>query len=225
MVLQSGFSGLKRYFLSFHLCLHFLSTLQACFATWLDSANLFTALLCSEAFPFVPVSPCPGHNSYRYLMTSVWICMDISELGPVLWSLNPVIPQRSFHHMVFSCNMEVSLWAGSGSGCRLLLPLIREKHPPNADCLIDLWGRAQFSPGSWSPSWIQPALLWRYSSVEETSIQRFFFVVVFNRFIYWLHRAACGILIPQPGIEPAAPALEERSLNHWTTREVQYKAF
>lgn len=59
--------------LSFHLYLHFLSTLQACFATGLDSANLFTALLCSEAFPFVPVSPCPGHNSYRYLMTSVWI--------------------------------------------------------------------------------------------------------------------------------------------------------
>ena len=31
---------------------------------------------------------------------------------------------------------------------------------------------------------------------------------------------ACGILVPQPGIEPAPPALEARSLNHWTTGEV-----
>ena len=28
------------------------------------------------------------------------------------------------------------------------------------------------------------------------------------------------ILVPQPGIKPASPALEEQSLNHWTSREV-----
>ena len=33
--------------------------------------------------------------------------------------------------------------------------------------------------------------------------------------------AACGILAPQPRIEPMAPALGAQSLNHWTTREVQ----
>ena len=32
--------------------------------------------------------------------------------------------------------------------------------------------------------------------------------------------AACGILVPQPGIESSPPALEAQSLNHWTTREV-----
>ena len=32
--------------------------------------------------------------------------------------------------------------------------------------------------------------------------------------------ATCGILAPRPGIETAPPALEARSLNHWTTREV-----
>ena len=31
---------------------------------------------------------------------------------------------------------------------------------------------------------------------------------------------ACGILVPYPGIEPMPPALEARSLNHWTTGEV-----
>ena len=31
--------------------------------------------------------------------------------------------------------------------------------------------------------------------------------------------------LPQPGIEPMPPALEARSLNHWTTREVLYHVF
>ena len=29
----------------------------------------------------------------------------------------------------------------------------------------------------------------------------------------------CGILVPQPGIEPMPSSLEARCLNHWTTRE------
>ena len=33
-------------------------------------------------------------------------------------------------------------------------------------------------------------------------------------------RAACGILVPRPGIEPVPPAVEAWSLNHWTAREV-----
>ena len=39
-------------------------------------------------------------------------------------------------------------------------------------------------------------------------------------FIFWLCHEARGILVPQTGIEPTAPALEARSLNHWTAREV-----
>ena len=39
-------------------------------------------------------------------------------------------------------------------------------------------------------------------------------------FIFWLHDVVCGILVPWPGIEPAPPALEARSRNHWTAGEV-----
>ena len=39
-------------------------------------------------------------------------------------------------------------------------------------------------------------------------------------FFFWSHCAACGILVPQPGTEPAPPALEAQILNHWTAREV-----
>ena len=44
-------------------------------------------------------------------------------------------------------------------------------------------------------------------------------------FWFWPHSAALGILVPQPGIEPMPPAVETRSLNHWTTREVPISLF
>ena len=40
-------------------------------------------------------------------------------------------------------------------------------------------------------------------------------------FFFWPCHAACGILLPQPGVEPVPPAVEAQSLNHWTAREVQ----
>ena len=37
--------------------------------------------------------------------------------------------------------------------------------------------------------------------------------------IFWLHRAPCGILVPQLGIEPGPSAVKVQSPNHWTARE------
>ena len=42
----------------------------------------------------------------------------------------------------------------------------------------------------------------------------FFFFVCFGRIVRHV-----GILVPQPGMEPAPPAVEARSPNHWTARE------
>ena len=41
----------------------------------------------------------------------------------------------------------------------------------------------------------------------------------FYHFFWWCH-SAYGILVPQPGIEPAPPALKVQSLDNWTAREV-----
>ena len=46
----------------------------------------------------------------------------------------------------------------------------------------------------------------------------FFYLFIFGH-------TACGILVPQPGIEPGPPALEAWSLNHWTAREVPHFCF
>ena len=47
-------------------------------------------------------------------------------------------------------------------------------------------------------------------------LHRFLFL-----FCFWPYHTACGILVPRPGMEPAPPALEVQSLNHWTPREVR----
>ena len=53
------------------------------------------------------------------------------------------------------------------------------------------------------------------------SLLAYIFTLIFIIFLFiWLCPVACGILVPQPGIKPAPPALEVWSLNHWTTREV-----
>ena len=50
----------------------------------------------------------------------------------------------------------------------------------------------------------------------------FFFVF---KPLSFIGHAACGILIPWPGIEPMVPAVAALSRNHWTTREVSSIAF
>ena len=36
---------------------------------------------------------------------------------------------------------------------------------------------------------------------------------------FWPCHVACGILVPQRGVEPVPPAVEVWSPNYWTTRE------
>ena len=65
------------------------------------------------------------------------------------------------------------------------------------------------------------------SGFEQVVKASFIHPVIAHLFIYllllffWSRQAAGGILVPRPGIEPAPPAVEAQSLNHWTTREVQ----
>ena len=48
------------------------------------------------------------------------------------------------------------------------------------------------------------------------NIQQEFFFFLF----FWARHAACRILVPPPGFEPAPPAVEAQSPNHWTVRQV-----
>ena len=56
----------------------------------------------------------------------------------------------------------------------------------------------------------------KWEILNELSFLNF----ILNFKIFWPCRAACGILVPWPGMEPVPPAVEARSPNHWTIREV-----
>ena len=53
-----------------------------------------------------------------------------------------------------------------------------------------------------------------------------FFLKIIFCFLFFL-AASCNMwhLSSRPGIEPVLPAVEARSLNHWTTREVPWTDF
>ena len=85
-------------------------------------------------------------------------------------------------------------------------------------CCCCCWGMVQGSP---------PLLTVRYV-LGTPSLPRpppihppaplYFIIYLFIYF--WPRCLACGILVPQPGIQPVPPAVEAWSLNHWTAREV-----
>ena len=54
--------------------------------------------------------------------------------------------------------------------------------------------------------------LWKGRSEKNSTV---YFLFIY----FWLRCVACGILVPQPGMEPGPPAVEARSPNHWTARE------
>ena len=57
-------------------------------------------------------------------------------------------------------------------------------------------------------------------SVSPFSTSVFPFVIFYLLFIIWPCGAACGNLVPWLETESTPAALEARSLNHWTTRQV-----
>ena len=83
-----------------------------------------------------------------------------------------------------------------GHGLRVLLSTIVQADTTAMTCvwLLSTWNRANMSK-------------------ELNFLFRFIFIY-FHALV-----AACGILVPQPGIESALPAVAVRNLSHWTTRK------
>ena len=44
--------------------------------------------------------------------------------------------------------------------------------------------------------------------------------ILFFFLMFWPCSMACGMSVPQPGIEPLPSAVEAQSLNRWSTKEV-----
>ena len=63
-----------------------------------------------------------------------------------------------------------------------------------------------------------------YTPLFRSSLKSLNSINIFSLvfFFFLPHHAVCRILVSQPGIESASPAVEGQSRNHWTAREVQY---
>lgn len=46
------------------------------------------------------------------------------------------------------------------------------------------------------------------------------YFIIIRSILFWLHCVACGILIPQSGIEHGTMAVRAHNPNYWTAREL-----
>ena len=76
---------------------------------------------------------------------------------------------------------------------------------------------------------LQWRIAWQRQKQDFFLFEAFSFFLFLKLFLFtylfWPHCAACGILVPQPGIEPVPPAVEGWSPNLWTAREFSLKPF
>ena len=69
-----------------------------------------------------------------------------------------------------------------------------------------------------SPRWSWAVLRWTLPVIVKT--YKYIYILLLLFCLGFFGCTARGILVPRPGFEPACPAVEAWSLNHWTAREV-----
>ena len=88
-------------------------------------------------------------------------------------------------------------------------PLQVVSGPLHCFSLLRAWQRSPSTFPSSLPRWSVLGLPFRAK-----------FIFLFLCFGFWPHCRAYGAIVPQPGIEPAAPAVKAWSLNQWTARGI-----
>ena len=67
------------------------------------------------------------------------------------------------------------------------------------------------------PSWLIHIVVWQKATQHCKPIFKYFI-----QFTFLPYQPACGISVPQPGIEPVLPAVKGRSPNHWTSHPTTF---
>ena len=101
-----------------------------------------------------------------------------------------------WHHRLDGCEFEWTPGVGDGQG--------------GLAC-CDSWGRKESDTTEW--------LNWTELNHTPRDIDHLLFIYFF------LLCMACGILVPQPGIEPVPSTVKVWSPNHWTAREFPWASF
>ena len=75
-------------------------------------------------------------------------------------------------------------------------------------------------PQTWTRLFLSSLVIPSTTVLSAPSYHPLLPCVIFLCVFFWPCHAAGRILVPRPGIEPATPRVEARSLYHWTVREV-----
>ena len=67
----------------------------------------------------------------------------------------------------------------------------------------------------WLRGWDNHAELSSLPSFPVAVLRFLFYCVIEVCLFFWLYCAACGILVPPPGIKPGPTAVKAQSPNHW----------
>ena len=94
---------------------------------------------------------------------------------------------------------------------------------------LNIWGTAWLFSKAAVPFCIIISGVWNFQFLHilANTYCLFFFLKKQRTFFFFFGCAVrhVGALVLQPGIEPVPPAVEARSLNHWTAKEVPYCLF
>ena len=128
---------------------------------------------------------------------------------PRRWSLNA-------GDWMFSSWALHPLWGSytaCGSGMTILVPALLGKYTNRAGVLLlcSILGKH-----------LHGITINSYNVLDQIVTNNCLILIYFSFFkkiFYWLHHAACGILVPRSGIKPMPFAWDMLCLNHWTTRE------
>ena len=87
---------------------------------------------------------------------------------------------------------------------------------------LPLPNSSQWTSEFYSPSCLSKVKIQMVLPIEENLVEKAkeLYECWSVKSFFWLSHAACGILVPWPGIEPGVVGVKARSPNHWTTREV-----
>ena len=115
-------------------------------------------------------------------------------------------------------NIQLSVYAGPWGSCVCVREREGDSDSEKGHQVCPLTSRSQplLEPGNSQHSLLAIRAVSFFFYVSNVS----FIIFIFCFSISWPCCMACGILVPQQGMEPMPPVLAAWHLSHWATREV-----
>ena len=158
-------------------------------------------------------------------ITSIFLHLGLVTHSTKMPALRYFIQMNWGHAIEINAICSESPEAQLGQGVLLIIfriSLTRVKVTSGPEDICRIWGQ-RLSASQRQKLWVGGATRLKLHVSSQILVDSWLMswtaTITLTPFCFYGH-AACGILVPQPGIESVAPAVEAWSPNHWTAREV-----